>query len=355
MIEYEDFITKTNKEIKSELFTLSAQKRFNILKYRQELLRNNNVQNEKTEKRLSNFYRYNGQIAEGSKNRGYPLIEQLTDQEVAFIDKLRKNRRITLLSIGLLVSLFSVVIVLFLRKRAKNMYLHSEKEKEFMRQRNALEKTQAQLEGQVEERKKIAKELHDEVANSIASLQYKITAITDIQFEEKKSAVLTDTKTALSLIYQKVRNLSHIIDMPNIERHSTKEILENIIEEYENMATFKIDYAFEPSEKLNELNPDNRKHVYLLLQELLLNARKHSFAELVSLSIAACDNEIIMIFEDNGLGVNSEAIDRGFNSLRDRVSLLQGSIDINSSNGNGTSILIEFPIHTNQNAVHSRI
>ncbi len=85
--------------------------------------------------------------------------------------------------------------------------------------------------------------------------------------------------------------------------------------------------------------------VYRIIQESLNNIILHSKAKRADIQFFGYENELVVTVEDDGVGFNA-ATQSGFgiNSLRTRVALLKGKIEINSTPGNGCMIVVEIPI-----------
>jgi len=92
--------------------------------------------------------------------------------------------------------------------------------------------------------------------------------------------------------------------------------------------------------------------IYRITQEAMNNIAKHSKADLIRLSLQKFDDRIELIFQDNGRGfdvekaLSSESVRRGLGltSMRERVELSGGSLDIKSVEGKGTIILASWPL-----------
>lgn len=95
--------------------------------------------------------------------------------------------------------------------------------------------------------------------------------------------------------------------------------------------------------------PSFKLHLFRIVQELLMNARKHAFAAHVHLSLAASDDQVVVCYQDDGVGFDpdvvfsSEEKVRGLKQLRARVFMLKGTMDWNAAPGEGTSGEIRIP------------
>ena len=102
--------------------------------------------------------------------------------------------------------------------------------------------------------------------------------------------------------------------------------------------TYNLPHIFEPIIEIN---------AYRICQELLNNAVKYSQAEKIFLQLFCRDNKLIIQIEDNGIGFDKSKIKQeslGMNTLKERVALLNGEMEIDSVLQKGTNILIELSL-----------
>ncbi|WP_272973980.1 sensor histidine kinase, partial [Croceibacter atlanticus] len=90
--------------------------------------------------------------------------------------------------------------------------------------------------------------------------------------------------------------------------------------------------------------------IFRIIQELVTNIIKHANASEASITLTQHDDDLNIIVEDNGKGFNLSAIDKqglGLSSIEKRVNFLHGDINIDSTVGKGTTIIIDIPLKTN--------
>lgn len=128
----------------------------------------------------------------------------------------------------------------------------------------------------------------------------------------------------------------------------SKSALINIIQEINTLGITKIDYH---NVWLNNRLEENIEHnLFRISQELLTNCIKHAKATQATLQLIENNNDITLIFEDNGIeleefnATESPASDgMGIKNMRNRVEFLHGKIHTDSSPNNGTTFIIEIP------------
>jgi two-component system, NarL family, sensor kinase len=88
--------------------------------------------------------------------------------------------------------------------------------------------------------------------------------------------------------------------------------------------------------------------IYRIVQELLNNVTKHAAAKQVLVQLLAQDNKLVVNVEDDGKGFDTTIIERvegiGWKNIKSRVDFLKGTLDVQSSNGKGTAVNMEFNI-----------
>ncbi len=206
--------------------------------------------------------------------------------------------------------------------------------------------TQAVLDGEERERKRIAADLHDGVGQTIMALKMNLLGINDhIEFKSPKAQQLFEKAVDLATESAKeVRSISHQM-MPNALIKSglasaIREFLQNI--ELQNLKiNLEVNHLNEP------LDPTTEKVLYRVIQELVNNVIKHAKANVLNISIDKNDKEILAKIEDNGKGFDSQSLDYegiGLKNIQDRIAFLKGKIIIESSKNMGTKVLISIPL-----------
>jgi signal transduction histidine kinase len=109
-----------------------------------------------------------------------------------------------------------------------------------------------------------------------------------------------------------------------------------------------IDYRFEVDEKLNELALDvaKRKNLFLVFKEAINNAAKYSEGSFVHITISQTVSELLLKIKDNGKGFDatSPCSGNGLRNMRGRANEINAQINIDSSIGVGTSLVLNLPL-----------
>ena len=201
----------------------------------------------------------------------------------------------------------------------------------------------AMLEGQENERKRLAIDLHDGLAGRLSATRIKLEKLAK-KSESKKTE--KDFKEAASYIDNSLTELRGIA-MNLMPETLFKYGLKNAIEDYcssigSGLDDVKFILQFYDTEKA--LAPNVALTIYRIIQELINNAVKHSKASEVLVQYLVADNKINITVEDNGQGFSIQDLQEkrgmGLNNLKTRVAYLNGEIDFDSNLDEGTNVNI---------------
>jgi tetratricopeptide (TPR) repeat protein len=186
---------------------------------------------------------------------------------------------------------------------------------------------------------RIAKKLHDELANDI----YHTMA-----FAENKNLSLLENKEQflknLDAIYLRTRDISKE-NSPIITSEKYTFHLKEMISGFN---TSDINLLLNDLESIpwNEIEKNKKITVYRTLQELLVNMKKHSNATLVGINFKKTDKNVIINYTDNGKGIDVQNIifKNGLHNVENRILSIKGEIDIHSEPNKGFKVFIKFPL-----------
>lgn len=220
------------------------------------------------------------------------------------------------------------------RKKLEEQLLQKELEKQ-----KSISK--ATIETQERERSQIGRELHDNVNQVLTTTKlYLELASSDAGL---KDALLKKAQQNIMYVINEIRQLSRSLMNPSLGDlgliASVADLVENI------QATRKLHLIFEADEAIEERLPDALKlTIYRIIQEALNNAVKHAQATTVSVFLRSNNQGIELIIEDDGIGFNPDQIKRGagLNSIKNRVYLTNGVLQITSRPGDGCMLTIHF-------------
>ena len=196
-----------------------------------------------------------------------------------------------------------------------------------------------------EERRRIARELHDSVSQQLFAAMMMISALNERadKFDEKEQKQLKMIEHVLSQAQSEMRALLLHLRPISLESKSLKSGIEGLLIELQTKVQMKIHWDIEDV-KLPEGVED---HLFRIAQELLSNTLRHSHATTLEVYLRQLDSTVLFKIEDNGVGFNSEEIlpgSYGINNMKERVQGLGGQVRIVSFQNQGTTIEIKIPL-----------
>ncbi|MDW8848986.1 ATP-binding protein [Flavobacterium sp. MMLR14_040] len=199
--------------------------------------------------------------------------------------------------------------------------------------------TKDKIEATYQSETRISKKLHDELANDI----YHTMA-----FAENKNLSIAENKEQLlnhlDAIYLRTRDISKE-NSPVITNENYVFYLKEMISGFDTTNTNLLINGLDII-SWDDIERNKKIAVYRVLQELLVNMKKHSNATLVGITFKTVDKNIFINYTDNGKGVNIDDItfNNGLHNVEQRVLNIKGQIDIDSAPQKGFKVFFKFPI-----------
>jgi PAS domain S-box-containing protein len=212
--------------------------------------------------------------------------------------------------------------------------------------------TQQLIKAQENERQKISRELHDRVAQDLSAARIACEMLLDDELgvSSEGHQRLSDLSETLRTTITNVRDLSYDLRPPGLEALGLVRTLYQYCMDFAEKNVLKVDFKSAGVDKLR-FNFDTEINLYRIVQEGLSNIRNHAEAGNVMIKLVFSFPNIILRIEDDGKGFNmQERMEAAFKEKRmglqnieQRVSLLEGEIDIQSRPMKGTKISIKIP------------
>ncbi len=210
--------------------------------------------------------------------------------------------------------------------------------------------TQELIKAQEGERQRIARDLHDHVAQNLGALKITCETLFMNQLEnpEQMKKSIRNFSGVLSESISSVRDIAYNLRPPNLDQMGLIRTIAQYCEDFSEKSDLEVDFFSAGMEHVS-LDFDMEINLYRLIQEALNNVKKHSGAGKVIIRIVASSPDIIVRIEDNGRGFEvekrmNESIHEkrmGLKSMEERVRLLGGDMTIKSRPNEGTKILIK--------------
>jgi signal transduction histidine kinase len=195
------------------------------------------------------------------------------------------------------------------------------------------------------ERRRLARELHDETGQALTSILLGLKSIRAAATPEEAERAENNLRELVVQALQDVRNLAVELRPTALDDFGLIAALERLAATFSERTGIKATVAATVGD--SRLPPDTETVVYRLVQEALTNVVKHAAASEVGIVLTRRDGGVSAVVEDNGQGfaesdVRSDAL--GLLGMRERLALLGGTLAIESTPGQGTAVIAYLPL-----------
>ncbi|GFP43112.1 two-component system, NarL family, sensor histidine kinase DegS [Candidatus Hakubella thermalkaliphila] len=224
-------------------------------------------------------------------------------------------------------------------------------------QRGALEQLMAKtIQTQEDERKIVGLEVHDVISQAIASLFYRIQTcerLLDLDVKRAREE-FSEMKRMAQGTLDDVTRLMFNLRPPHLEDLGVFPALRRYVDQYQRENAISVEMEVKGRRK--RFHPSVEITIYRIVQEALTNVRKHAEARRVALKFEVNQETIHGLIEDNGKGFNPNPFltkgeaegHLGLLGMKERATLLGGTLDVKSSPGKGTAVCFEIPALSRQ-------
>lgn len=291
------------------------------------------------------------QIAE--MNVVYETEKKVKEIEILNAENKAKEARNKLLLISTVFLVIGIIILIYIyrqriRLAKKNELIAQQNIKNLINEQE-LKTYDAMMEGQEEERKRIANDLHDRLGSMLSTVKLLFSALDSKidQAVEENKVQYTKANLLLDEACVEVRRISHNLSTGIVSNFGLTVALEELVESIDNSGVIKCNLNVYG---LNErLDMKIEVAIYRMVQEIINNILKHAKATKITIQINKSVDSISISIEDNGVGFDVEEKKKsgglGLASIEARAKKVNGTYHIESSVGNGTMSIIEIPLN----------
>jgi len=249
------------------------------------------------------------------------------------------------MGIGVML-LFAVSFVLFFLLSQRK--LHQEQQK--IQEQNLLHQEQllySTIQTQEEERKRIAKDLHDDIGSKLNVIHLGLYRLQKQMVDDPEHAVIfREVSEILQDTIGATRRIAHDLLPPTLENFGLKEAIRELCDKYSRSGAVNAHFeVFRQSER-----PCNKKaevNLFRVVQELSSNSIRHGKAEHILISMWITDTEIRIEFTDDGLGFDPDLIPQGkglgTQSMLSRLKMIGASMYFDTAPNAGYKAFIQYP------------
>ncbi|WP_299765412.1 ATP-binding protein [uncultured Dokdonia sp.] len=278
--------------------------------------------------------------------------KQLLEEQVKRKEEQEQKRQIT---IGLTATLLlgSIIAILIYRNTKRKQRI-AEQDRELQIQKTEtilkekeLETINAMVSGQEKERLRLASELHDNLGSTLATVRMQVENLErNLDKVDDPKALLQKTNALVNEAYTKVRSISHERNSGVLAKDGLLPAIQKLartVSSNNNLQVDVQDFGLE-----NRIANELEITIFRIIQELITNIIKHAQATEANISLTQHDNELNIMVEDDGkgfkVGILKEKDGMGLGSIERRVEHLEGTMEVDSAIGRGTSISIDIPL-----------
>ncbi|MFO7572627.1 MAG: GAF domain-containing sensor histidine kinase [Gaiellaceae bacterium] len=202
------------------------------------------------------------------------------------------------------------------------------------------------VEAQELERKRLARELHDETGQALTSTLLGLKSLEQSIGSEEGRRAAADVREIVVSTLQSVRRLAVELRPAALDDFGLAPALERLVDTYRAQSSLEIDLEVGIGEE--RLPSEIETTLYRIVQEALTNVTKHASAGRVSILLGRKDGAVIVVIEDDGVGF---AVERsgdggglGLTGMRERLAVVGGRFRIETAPGRGTTLAAEVPV-----------
>ncbi len=217
--------------------------------------------------------------------------------------------------------------------------------------RDLRELTARLMRSQDDERRRLARELHDSGGQTLAALTMNLGAVGgDLERLQQTARTIEDTLALAQTINQEVRTVSYLLHPPLLDEAGLASAIRWYIEGFSERSKIRIDLDI--PEDFGRLSQDLETAIFRTVQECLTNIHRHSGSSTAGIRLVRSADDIYLRIQDRGNGVPAEKLQElesggtpgvGLSGMRERLRQLGGNLDIHS-NGEGTIIEARVPL-----------
>jgi signal transduction histidine kinase len=216
---------------------------------------------------------------------------------------------------------------------------------------------------QDDERRRIARELHDSVGQSLAALGMNLSAVeasikgTIARLAETVSPV-TDSAAMVKEMSSEIRTISYLLHPPMLDEAGLVPAVRWYLQGFSERSNIAVD--LDMLESFERLPRDLETTIFRLVQECLTNIHRHSDSRVATIRISRMDEHVEVEVRDQGKGIPQEKLSEmissgtagvGIGGMRERARQLGGTLEVKSEGeGRGTTVLARLPVGSVSNA-----
>ena len=275
----------------------------------------------------------------GNRNRVLETNNDITQQKRSEKALRESEERLRTLSDGLEVQV-----------RARTQELEQRNAEILQQSEQLRELSNRLLKTQDDERRRIARELHDSAGQLITVLGMNLAGIAQrVGQNPSLSETVEDTQNLVQQLSREIRTTSYLLHPPLLDENGLSQAIHWYMQGLKERSDLDIELSI--PENFGRLPADLELTIFRIVQEGLTNIHRHSGSKTATIGLSRSADSVLLRIEDHGNGISPEKLVAiraqrtgvGITGMRERVRHLQGVMDI-QSNGTGATISVTFPV-----------
>lgn len=245
-------------------------------------------------------------------------------------------------TLGMLTMIGALIFFAYLYQKKMLRKQQEMREIEHLLKREELNSTYALLEGQENERQRIAQDLHDGIGGSLSTIKIYLDLL-QLRNSAEKNDLVGKLQLLTDEVIENVRDIAHNLSHSSLHYYG----LETAVEHLCNAVSESSGISVQRHVSIHAtLDKQMGQDLYKIIQELLNNSLKYARASAILIELTAIDDELNLIYEDNGVGFNEKVPVKGIGlqNIDIRVKRYHGHLTLDTAPGKGTSTVIEIPL-----------
>jgi signal transduction histidine kinase len=208
------------------------------------------------------------------------------------------------------------------------------------------------LKSQDDERRRIARDLHDSAGQIITVLNLNLAAVAQrVGANEEVGRTLGESQELIHQLSKEIRTLSYLLHPPMLDESGLSGAISWYIQRLAERSDLKIDVII--PDGFGRLPAEIEVAIFRIVQECLTNIHRHSGSKTATIRFSRSADSVSLQIQDDGIGIPGEKLAAiraqrsgvGITGMHERARNLRGEIDI-QSNHSGTTVSVTFPIST---------
>ena len=207
------------------------------------------------------------------------------------------------------------------------------------------------LEGQEEERKRLAMDIHDGIGQMLTSLKFQIESI-NISNNIEAGRKLEEIQQLINEVIKEVRRVTFNLKPTVLGDYGLQAGLNVFTREIGKLTNIDLTYVVE-SDITHRLPQKTENNIFRIVQEAINNSIKYSETKKIEVRLKQTESDIVITIKDDGIGFNEKMVEarsmniesgRGFFNMYERTEYISGHLDIKSAPGQGTTVTLSVPV-----------